>query len=197
MKAWIDLRWAAAILVASAIVAVAGPTHFKTYVFHAATPAGYDLLQLKPSGARLSLLGLIECPEIDGVQQIAQGEHARVVTAEGDVLQHFPERFSFRITASLRKLIVDEPSDSVTTHEDPRALLLKLRFRLRAYNGLEVREIQPESVQLIGVPADVQYDERVYRVSFNVGKLPVTERCVLEVLAPDGTRLTRFHFELL
>jgi hypothetical protein len=62
---------------------------------------------------------------------------------------------------------------------------------------LQMREIQPDSVEMIGVPADIAYDERIYRVRFNVDQLPVTDRCVLEVLLPDGERLTRFHFDLL
>ena len=59
------------------------------------------------------------------------------------------------------------------------------------------RQVAPVSVQLIGVPQDVPYDERVYRVTFDVGDLLVTDRCVLMVLSPDGERLTRFHFNLL
>ena len=50
---------------------------------------------------------------------------------------------------------------------------------------------------MIGVPADVAYDERVYRISFSGQKIPVSDRCILEVLSPTGERLTRFHFDLL
>jgi hypothetical protein len=50
---------------------------------------------------------------------------------------------------------------------------------------------------MIGVPADVPYDERVYRINFALDKLPITDRCVLEVLSPTGERLTKFHFDLL
>lgn len=165
--------------------------------FHSATPAGYDVLLLKPGGAVLSFLALIECPDLEGAQQIAEGEHSRIVNTNGKPLAHFPRNFSFRITVSLRKTLLVEPTATFNSSEEPQDLLLKLKFRLKAHHALEVREMQPDDVRMIGVPADIPYDERVYRVSFNVEELPASDRCVLEVLAPNGERLTRFHFDLL
>ena len=166
-------------------------------VLHSNTPVGYEVLLVEPSGAVVSLLGLIECPELEGAQAVSQGVNARIVNAEGKTLTHFPRNFSFRITASLRKTVLVEPTDKFTSSDLPADLLLKLRFRLKVYRGLETHEIQPASIQMIGVPADVPYDERVYRISFSVDKLPVTDRCVLEVLSPSGQLLTKFHFDLL
>jgi hypothetical protein len=179
------------------LCAVAASDWRTSPVFHASTPAGYEVLVVKPSGALLSILGLIECPDLEGVQQIAEGMSARVVNADGQPLSHFPSDFSFRITASLRKTVLVEPTGVINSPEKPQDLLLKLKFQLKAYHGLQMREIQPDSVEMIGVPADIAYDERIYRVRFNVDQLPVTDRCVLEVLLPDGERLTRFHFDLL
>lgn len=155
------------------------------------------MIELEPSGSTLSLLGLVECREVEGAQHKADGSHGKVVNADGETLSHFPRHFSFRITASLRRTLLENASYKLVTNEDPQNLLLKLGFRLKMYDGLKMRELTPESVQMIGVPADVPYDERVYRVSFDVGDLPVTNRVVLEVLSPEGERLTRFHFELL
>ena len=166
-------------------------------VLHATTPAGYDVLRVEPGGAVISFLGLIECPELEGAQQVTRGVDARIVNADGKTLTHYPRHFSFRITVSLRKTVLAEPTDKVTISEPLGDFLLKIKFRLKAYHGLEAREIPPESIQMIGMPADVPYDERVYRISFNVDKLPVTDRCVLEVLSPTGERLTKFHFDLL
>jgi hypothetical protein len=165
--------------------------------FHATMPAGYSVVQLKPSGAILSLLGLIECPEVEGLQQISQGLNAKVMSPQGEVLKQFPQHFSFRITASLRKTLIDGPDRIVTTEEEPKQLLLKLGFRLKIYDGLDMHEIGPESVTMIGVPADIAYDERVFRVSFDVGELPVTDRMILEVTSPEGEGLTHFPFGLL
>ena len=56
------------------------------------------------------------------------------------------------------------------------------------------REIAPESVEMIGVPADVPYDERIYRVNMNVGNLPASDRLVIEILSPQDEVLTHFLF---
>ena len=100
-------------------------------------PAGYDVMVLKPSKATLSLIGLIECPELEGAQHVAEGSHKKLVSADGTTIKQFPQRFSFRITASLRKIFLEGPEISVDVADDPQQLLLKLKFRIRAYNGLE------------------------------------------------------------
>ena len=160
-------------------------------------PAGYDVMVLKPSKATLSLIGLIECPELEGAQRIAQGLHGKLVSADGNTIKEFPQHFSFRITASLRKVFLDPPVASIALPDDPQELLLKLKFRVLAYHALEVREIVPQSVELIGMPADVPYDERIYRINISTEKLPITDRLVVEILSPQGELLTHFPFSVL
>lgn len=164
---------------------------------HSAMPAGYDVVALRPSGATLSLMGLIECPELEGAQQISEGIKAKVISADGEHMQKFPSHFSFRITASLRKIILDKPMSSVNVPDDPYDLLLKLKFRIKAYHGLEKREITPDSVELIGMPASVRYDERVYRIGVNLSDAPITDRIVIDVLTPEGKFITHFPFTVL
>ena len=164
---------------------------------HSAMPAGYDVMVLKPSGVNLSLMGLIECPELEGAQHVAEGSKRRLVSANGDTITEFPQHFSFRITASLRKLVIDGPVASVNVPDDPQELLLKLKFRIRAYSGLQSREIVPETIEMIGMPADVPYDERIYRINVNAGSIAITDRLVIEILSPEGERLTHFPFSLL
>jgi hypothetical protein len=162
-----------------------------------AMPAGYDVVVLKPSGANLSLMGLIECPELEGAHQISEGVNRKLIAADGSAIKNFPHRVSFRITASLRKVVLDGRVATVEVADNPQQLLLKLKFRIRAYTGLDVREIVPESIEMIGMPADVPYDERVYRVNVNAGNLAITDRLVIEILSPEGERLTHFPFTLL
>ena len=165
---------------------------------HAATPAGYSVIQLNPSGALLSLLALVECPEIEGAQHVAEGLNATIVSAEGVPLKHFPRDFSFRITATLRKTVLDPPEHTIVTKEEPRQFLFKLGFRLKIYDGLDMREVEPKTVTLIGVPADIAYDERVFRLTFDVGgDLPLSDRLILEALSPQGESLTHCCFGLL
>jgi hypothetical protein len=185
-------------VMACALLAASGKVSFRTVPgFHSTMPAGYAVVQLKPSGAMLSLMGLIECSEIEGLQQVSQGLQSKVVSTNGVTLRQFPRRFSFRVTASLRKMLIDGPDRTLTVAEDPRDLLLKLGFRLKVYDGLDMHEIAPDSVTMIGVPAEIAYDERVFRVSFDVGEVPVTDRMVLEVTTPEGEGLTHFSFGLL
>ncbi|HSK46226.1 MAG TPA: hypothetical protein VLA83_20315 [Candidatus Binatia bacterium] len=160
-------------------------------------PAGYDVMLLKPSRATLSLIGLIECPELEGAQRVSEGLHSTLVSADGDTIKEFPQHFSFRITASLRKVFLDGPVTSVELPDDPQKLLLTLKFRIRAYHGLEAREIVPQSIEMIGMPADVPYNERVYRINISTEKLPITDRLVVEIFSPEGELLTHFPFSLL
>src|ERR1700727_565958 len=148
---------------------------------NSATPAGYDVILLKPSGDALSLVGLIECPELAGAHHISRGLNAKLMAADGNLIQKLPQRFSFRVTASLRKILLDGPAATVNIEGDPHELLLNLKFRVRAYHGLQAHEIAPDSIEMIGMPADVPYDERVYRINMNVANLPVSDRMVIEV----------------
>jgi hypothetical protein len=186
-----------AIIAALGLAAVAGTVSRVGAGMHSTMPAGYDVVVLKPSGANLSLMGLVECPELEGVQSVSKGSSKKLVSAGGDTVRHFPQRFSFRITASLRKMLLDRPVASVDVADEPHQLLLNLKFRIRAYNGLESHEIVPESVEMIGMPADVPYDERVYRINFNNVDLPITARLVVEILTPQGELLTHFPFSPL
>jgi hypothetical protein len=164
---------------------------------HSNMPAGYAVMVLKPSKATLSLIGLIECPELEGAQHVAEGLHKKLVSTDGTAVRQFPQRFSFRITASLRRIFVEGPDSSVDVAGDPQELLLNLKFRIRAYNGLQAREIVPQSIEMIGVPADVPYDERVYRINIDAGNLPITDRLIVEIFAPQGELLTHFPFSVL
>jgi hypothetical protein len=157
-------------------------------------PVGYDVMLLKPSKATLSLIGLIECPELEGAQHVSEGSHAKLISSDGRTVKEFPQHFSFRITASIKKVFLDGPVASIELPDDPQQLLLHLKFRVRAYHGLEVREVEPQSIEMIGMPAEVPYDERVYRINIKAGNLPITDRLVVEVLSPEGKLLTHFPF---
>jgi len=164
---------------------------------HSAMPAGYEVVMLKPSRATLSMMGLIECSELEGVQQVSKGLSSQLVSSAGVPIRKFPPHFSFRITVSLRKVVLDGPTDTVEIVGDPREVLLGLGFRIQVYDGLHSREIAPESVEMIGMPAYVNYDERVYRVKMNAPNLPVTDRFKVEILSRRGEVLGHFSFVLL
>jgi len=185
-------------LIVSSLLAQVGSMNFKyAPSFHTITPTGYNIVQLRPSGRTVELLAVVECPEIEGMKQLSEGLNAKVITTQGVPLEHFPRHFSFRVTATLRRLILEPPERIIDSEEAPQQFLLHLQFRLKAYNGLRMDLIEPEAVTLIGVPQDVAYDERVFRIQFDVDDLPVTERVVLEAVSPQGETLSHFPFGLL
>src|ERR1051326_7295053 len=96
-----------AIIAAFGLAAIAGNAPRGGNSMRPTMPAGYDVVILKPSGANLALMGLIECPELEGAQSVSEGVNKKLVSAEGDTIRHFPQRFSFRITASLRKMLME------------------------------------------------------------------------------------------
>lgn len=185
------------LLIFCSVVAYAGTLLKSGPGLHSAMPAGYDVVVLKPSGVNLSLMGLIECPELEGAQHVALGLKSKIVAADGANIKTYPHHFAFRITASLRKIVLDGPASSLDFSGNPQDLLLRLKFRIRAYHGLETREVEPESIDMIGMPPDVPADERVYRIGVNVDNMPVIDRFVIEVLSPEGEVLTHFPFTLL
>lgn len=193
-KSWIP---GVAFLLSLCLFGVAASQPNAAPVFRSAMPVGYDVVLLKPAGGTVSFLGLIECPELEGAQQVDEGVNARIVSPDGRTLTHFPRDFSFRITASLRKTVVNDATMAINNSQDPNDFLLNLKFNLKVYNGMERRWIEPLSVQMIGVPADIRYDERIYRLHFDASQIPVTDRFVMEILSPEGAVLTRFHFEML
>jgi len=191
------LQFAGALLLCSVWAAGGAPGPRIGPGLHSTIPAGYKVITLKPSGATVSLIALVECPELEGAQQFSQGLNATIVSAQGVTLRQFPQTFSFRVTATLRKTLIESADGTFATQEDPQQFLMKIWFRLKAYDGLEMHEVQPQAVTMIGVPSDIPYDERVYRVAFDVGKVPVTDRFVLEVLSPEGEKLAHFSLALL
>src|SRR4029077_7729935 len=68
------------------LAAFASPAQRTSPELHSTIPAGYEVIVLKPSGDPLSLMGLIECPEIEGAQHISEGSKARIISASGDTI---------------------------------------------------------------------------------------------------------------
>ena len=90
-----------------ALVAWARNVPKSTSSLHSNIPVGYDVMLLKPSKATLSLIGLIECPELEGAQHVSEGSRSKLISSDGSTVKEFPQHFSFRITASLRKVFIE------------------------------------------------------------------------------------------
>lgn len=160
-------------------------------------PLGAEQITLQPSGKKFLLLGCIEDQRFNRLEVSRVQKSPFVIDAAGEVWRNYPKQVTFRVTASaIEPTLLSVDSYSVNESGDMNSFLLGLHFRLKSFRGLHMTELQPSSVSLIGVPADIPYGERVYRVSFDTGEFPVDSRLVMEVLSPQGQLLTRFHLEL-
>jgi hypothetical protein len=183
---------------AQAGAADASPSAQKTLVeFHSVLPLGEEPLILEPQHKFFAVFASAESPEFAALRVAPEGAHTELLRADGSVLQRFPATMSFRVTATSRvdgNITGDAPFP--VSGSDLEPLLRSLRFRLKIFDGLQITSFTPVAVRMIGVPADVPYNERVYRVSFAIGDVPISQRMLLEVLGPDGERLCKFHLDL-
>lgn len=194
-------KFATSILVtalAMPMIAARQPQNSEEWTFHSLTPLGFTPLTLKPSNTGLTLMATAESPRFEGWHRVIRNNRRTLLDAAGAPVLTFPGSVDFRVTASERSdrvMPFDAPDPISAT--DANTWLTKLTFRLKIFHGLDATEVEPTALKNLGVPLDVPYDERIYLVSFDLRDVPVTDRLVLEVFAPDGERVGRFHLELL
>ena len=201
-------RRLAAIVIALLIISLPGPAQDYTsseFVFHSVVPLGVEAIVLQPAKTRIALLATAECPGLEGVRRVFWqpqesgdgGVSGKVYGKDGKQMTYFPRRISFRVTATAREKLIELDPFDVESNMDLNQYLLGLTFKLRAYHGIDVRNLTATKVQLLGPPAKVPYDARSFRVAFNLDKVSIEDRLVLELWSPDGQRLAKFHLELL
>jgi hypothetical protein len=160
-------------------------------------PLGIESFRLQPGNQSFYLLASAEDPTFIGLRRVTVGNHDNLVANDGKVVHFYPKRVQFRLTASARDKIFDDPPFDTDLKLPLDQLLIKLRFRMKIFHGLAYRYVQPSYVENIGMPSDIPYNERIYRIGFVVGQVPIEDRIVMEVLAPSGERLCKFHLDLL
>lgn len=161
-------------------------------------PLGAESYHLLPMDKHFYLLACLEDPAFDGVRVSRLRSDQSVIDPSGKHWEKYPSQLNFRVTATaMGDALSNLDSDEVNEAGDLNTLLLGLKFRLKVYRGLDMHIVLPASLKLIGMPADIPAEERVFRVSFDTKDLPVDDRLVLEVLTPGGQLLSRFHLELL
>ncbi|MGH9523195.1 MAG: hypothetical protein ACRD3E_11760 [Terriglobales bacterium] len=196
-------RWSKAIAVPVLLFIVSGMASFGQSI-----PAAAHYHELVPLGAQtfvvqapkwhglLALLASADSPQFEGMQA-SDGDHApQLLNADGTPMAHYP-RVTFRLTASFRSNFNEPEPFRVIASGNENDYLLKLKFRIVAYHGLRQTVLPPESVEIIGVPAAMPYQERIYRVIVDLEKIPVSDRIVFEVFDPSGARLCKFHLDLM
>jgi hypothetical protein len=160
-------------------------------------PLGIESLRLEPAGQPFYLIASAQNPEFEGLYRRAgKNERVRLFDADDKPVLFYPSRVQFRLTASSReKLMEMRPFD---THAKISLddLFTRLQFRVKVFHALEYRFIKPAYVENVGVPKNVPYNERIYRIGFDLGKIPIDDRVVMEVISPTGERLCKFHLDL-
>jgi hypothetical protein len=171
---------------------------YETFLFHSPVPLGLEAIRVMPMKKMVYVLASVENQTLDGLQVNRAPHVGFVARSDGSPVKSYPSGLDFRVTATaLPNDFKGVDQDEVTTQESMNDFLLGLKFKLKVFRGLKMVELTPTNVKLIGVPSYQSYDERVYRVSFDTPNLPVDARLVLEVYDSNGTRLTRFHLEML
>ncbi len=164
--------------------------------YQARVPLGWESFKVRSSGICFYLLGTVESPKFDGWQKVTVKDRSQLYDASGQPVRVYPEEIQFRITASAREKLLENQPFTIASAIPMNDYLLHLRFRLKVFRGVDWRIVRPASVEAIGMPAEVSYDERIYRIRFNLGRIPIDDRIVLEVFSPTGERLSKFHVDL-
>lgn len=158
-------------------------------------PLGIENFRLEPAKADFYLIASAENDEFKDIDRIAVGDRDELVKRDGTRVKEYPYSVQFRISASEREAFEDQPW-KITEKVSVQDLVSKLRFQVKVFHGLQWRTIKPDYVRDIGMPRDVSYNERIYQIGFTLGRVPIFDRVVLEVLSPDGQRLCKFHLDL-
>jgi hypothetical protein len=166
------------------------------HTYQARIPMGAEAVSLGKGGNVLYLLAMAEAEQFEGWRHVRNNRQTALTDLSGANVTLYPASIRFRVTASTRKNLLDAPPYPAAKPPDVNELLLGLRFQLKMFRGLRQTVIRPDSIQMIGVPEDIPYDERIYEVTFSLGNVPITDRCQLEVDSPSGERLARFHLDL-
>jgi len=212
MAAWNRLRLATALLmvVALALPLAAGEdpnidasalaTPQSELWFHSVVPLGVETIRLEPSHSSINLMASATSPAFEGLKRLRAGTNGSgftLVSDSGRRVNFFPDQILFRVTASTRGEPLEVEPLTFETKQSADELMLHLQFRLRIFHGLEWRELNPAKVEMIGMPADVSYPERIYLVRFDLHRIPADDRLLLQLLDSSGQRFCRFHLDLL
>jgi hypothetical protein len=165
--------------------------------FTATMPLDNELIELMPSGKKLSIMATWDCAEIEGWELVTLEDKKLIRDAEGRKVEFYPEHMRFRFTIGSKAMIEGRSPLPYDTVLSPDELSSGLRFKLKRFHEIESTEFEPVSQELIGVPEEIPYNERIYSIEFRIPKVPLEDRFALEVLDPSGNRVAKFTVFLL
>jgi hypothetical protein len=190
---------AATLLLFASTLAASGPAKRAPeteLVYRSLIPLGSETFMVQPWKSVLTVMASAENQRFEGWRRETRGDRRRLVDAAGQPVRVYPNAVDFRVSVGTRTRISGSDPLPLRASFPVNDYLLKLRFRVKIFHGLHSTSVEPASVAVIGVPSDVPYQERIYRASFALPDVSITDRIVLEVLAPTGERLCKFHLDL-
>jgi hypothetical protein len=158
---------------------------------------GSDSIRLQPSNQKLNMLLSVECPDFDHFVVTGQGRERKVTDADGNAITHYPRELSFRFTIGSHSASDESEPNEFETKIPVDRFQSNLHFRLKVFHGTHVTNYEPAELKMLGVPVDIPYDERIYHFTFKLKDVPVEDRMMLEVLDEEGTRVGKFHLQIL
>lgn len=167
--------------------------------YHSLVPLGAERIDLDGAKRALFLMATAESTYFEGWHSPVDAHD--LFSADGQKVGWYPQQLAFRLTATAMRPDLLE-IDSYGTLRMPESAindyLLHLGFRVLVFHGLQVTPVEPEHVELIGMPANIPYGERIYHINFDLPhRIPLEDRIVLEVLSPTGYRICKFHLDLV
>ena len=165
--------------------------------FSAVTPLGSDSILLQPAKQRLNMLLSLECPELEKVTVRGFGREKTVTYSDGKPVKQYPNDLSFRFTIGSRTASDETSPNDIETQVPTDRFQSTLHFRLKVFHAIEAKTYEPTESRIIGVPANVPYDERIYHFTFKLKNVPVEDRIMLEVLDEEGNRVAKFPLQLM
>lgn len=160
-------------------------------------PLGTEALLLQPSHRVVEMLASAEAPAFAGWTLRVQDKQPVLLDSAGHPVRLLPRVMTFRVTVSARDNFANSEPMPFDCAKNVEEFLLDMHFSVQIFRGMEMRSVKPTRQSMIGVPADESSDERIYRVSFDLGEVRPDERIVLLVTDASGARLTKFHLEFL
>lgn len=164
---------------------------------HSHIPLGTDALLLQPAHRVIEMLASAEAPAFAGWTLAVQDKAPVLLDSSGHPVRVLPSSMTFRVTASARESRFDLDPMPVDSDKSLDEFLLDMHFTVQVFRGMEMRTVSPTRQWLIGIPADETSDERIYRISFELGDVRPDDRIVLLVTDGTGKRLSKFHLEFL
>ncbi len=143
------------------------------------------------------MLMTVECPEMEKIIVRGDGPSRTATFDDGSPVRFYPENLSFRFTIGQRTASDDSEPNDVDTNVSVDRFQSNLHFRLKVFHGTHARTYDPIETTMLGVPADIPSDERIYHFTFRVKKISVEDRMMLEVLDEKGNRVSKFHLQIL